>query len=234
MKNTLKGYFLLLLLAAGGCSTAPPPRDSYRPTLPPAYTSDESVNGSIFQAARDVRLFEDVRARRIGDIITIVLQESTQASKSAKTTTGKDSSINVENPTFLGAIPTFKVPGLIPLNNNRDNTLENDISSKQEFEGTGDSNQSNSLSGSISVTIADVLPNGNLVVRGEKWLTLNQGEEFIQISGIVRPQDISAANTVLSTQVADARITYSGSGMLADANKQGWLTRFFNSPLWPF
>jgi flagellar L-ring protein FlgH len=84
------------------------------------------------------------------------------------------------------------------------------------------------------VTVADVLPNGNLVVRGEKWLTLNQGDEYIQISGIVRPIDIRTDNTVLSGLVADARITYSGKGMVADSNKMGWLSRFFASAIWPF
>jgi flagellar L-ring protein precursor FlgH len=109
-----------------------------------------------------------------------------------------------------------------------------DLSGSRSFEGEADASQSNSLSGAITVTIADVLPNGNLVVRGEKWLTLNQGEEFIQVSGIVRPQDVTTANTVLSTQIADARITYSGKGTLADSNRMGWLARFFNSPVWPF
>ena len=235
MRHMHIAYLLpLLAVLASGCSTMPPPRDSYRPTLPPAYTAVEPANGSIYQAARDVRLFEDVKARRIGDIITIVLQEATQASKSSKTTTGKDSTVGIKSPTLFGAVPTFNVPGIIPLDSNRNNTLEMNLGSSNEFEGTADSNQSNSLTGNITVTIADVLPNGNLVVRGEKWLTLNQGEEYIQISGIVRPQDVSSFNTVLSTQVADARITYSGKGLLADANRQGWLARFFNSPLWPF
>ena len=90
------------------------------------------------------------------------------------------------------------------------------------------------MNGSITVTVAEVLPNGNMIVRGEKWLTLNQGEEYIQISGIVRPQDVRTDNTIFSTLVADARIAYSGKGMLANANSPGWLARFFNSPIWPF
>jgi flagellar L-ring protein precursor FlgH len=126
------------------------------------------------------------------------------------------------------------MPGLFPLDSNRNNTLEQNLSATREFEGEADSSQSNSLSGAITVTIADVLPNGNLMVRGEKWLTLNQGEEFIQISGMVRPQDVSTSNTVLSTQIADARITYSGEGFLAESNQMGWLARFFNHPIWPF
>lgn len=227
-------FALAALLVLGGCATTPPPRDSYRPTLPRAYISEESTDGSIYQTSRDVRLFEDVKARRVGDIITVVLQERTSASKSAKTSTDKTQATAIASPTIMGAIPTFNAPGIFPLDSNRNNTLQMNLNSSNAFEGEGDSSQSNSLTGNITVTIADVLPNGNLVVRGEKWLTLNQGEEFIQISGIVRPQDISTLNTILSTQIADARITYSGKGFLADANEMGWLAKFFNSPIWPF
>ncbi len=220
--------------ALGGCATTPRQQENYRPTLPPAYTYADPENGSIYQASQDVRLFEDVKARRVGDVITVVLRESTSASKSAKTTADKDQETEIASPTFFGASPTFNLPGIIPLDSNRDNTLEQSLSATRSFEGEADSSQSNSLSGAITVTISDVLPNGNLVVRGEKWLTLNQGEEFIQISGIVRPQDISTENTILSTQIADARIAYSGKGALAESNQMGWLARFFNHPIWPF
>jgi len=231
------GQLLIAIAAAGlfgGCASTPHPMDNYRPTMPQAYQQPESQSGSIYHAARDVRLFEDVKARRIGDVITVVLRESTSASKSAKTTADKDQETTVANPTFFGASPQFNLPGLIPLDSNRDNTLEQNLSATRAFDGEADSSQSNSLNGAITVTIADVLPNGNLVVRGEKWLTLNQGEEYIQISGIVRPQDIGPNNSILSTQIGDARITYSGKGFLHDSNSMGWLARFFNSPIWPF
>jgi flagellar L-ring protein precursor FlgH len=166
--------------------------------------------------------------------LTVVLKERTSASKSAKTSADKDQETSIANPTFFGASPQFNLPGLIPLDSNRDNTLEQNLSAERSFEGEADSSQSNSLTGEITVTIADVLPNGNLVVRGEKWLTLNQGEEFIQISGIVRPQDVGTNNRILSTQIGDARITYSGKGFLHDSNNMGWLARFFNHPVWPF
>ena len=217
-----------------GCASQAPTRDNYRPTLPPAYTTVEPVGGSIYQASGDIRLFEDVKARRIGDVITVLLQESTSASKSAKTSTDKEQETAIANPTFFGASPQFNLPGLIPLDSNRDNTLEQNLEASRTFAGEADSSQSNSLTGAITVTISDVLPNGNLVVRGEKWLTLNQGEEFIQISGIVRPQDVGTNNTILSTQIGDARITYSGKGVLAESNEMGWLARFFNHPIWPF
>jgi flagellar L-ring protein precursor FlgH len=124
--------------------------------------------------------------------------------------------------------PDFAVDGYTGL------TLEQSISSSSEFAGNGSSNQSNSLTGAIAVQVARVLPNGNLIVQGEKWLALNKGEEFIQLRGIVRPQDISATNTIPSTLVADARISYGGTGVISRANSPGWFSKFFNSPLNPF
>ena len=102
------------------------------------------------------------------------------------------------------------------------------------FDGAGDSSQSNQLSGEITVTVAEVLPNGNLVVQGEKWLGINQGNEFVRLRGIIRPVDISATNTVQSIQVANAQLYYGGTGALQDSNTPGWLSRFFNHPVWPF
>ena len=112
--------------------------------------------------------------------------------------------------------------------------LELYIAANSEFTGNGSSNQSNSLSGAIAVQVARVLPNGNLIVQGEKWLALNKGEEFIQLRGIVRPEDISATNTIPSTLVADARISYGGTGIIDRVNTPGWFSKFFNSPLNPF
>ena len=234
-----KGMSLTVLmisttLLASGCATVMPDKQVYHPATPPDYEYVEPTHGGIYQLGQEVRLFEDVKARRVGDLITIILSENTSASKSAKTTTDRATSIDVQSPTLLGATPTFNAPGFIPLDSNRGNTLSATLGSTNSFEGEGDSNQSNSLNGSITVTVAEVLPNGNMIVRGEKWLTLNQGEEYIQISGIVRPQDVRTDNTIFSTLVADARIAYSGKGMLANANSPGWLARFFNSPIWPF
>lgn len=217
------------LLTAGGCATLPPPQQDYRPTIVPAMVPPPQTDGSIYQNGYGMALFEDIKARRVGDVLTILLAEQTQASKKAATSTKKDTNAAIEAPTIMGGDVKFNLPG-----SNKLRTLEQKLQSAQDFSGEGDSSQSNSLSGRITVTVAEVLPNGNLLVRGEKWLTLNQGDEYIQISGIVRPVDIATDNTVLSTQVADARITYAGRGTLADANSMGWLARFFNSPYWPF
>jgi len=171
-------------------------------------------------------LFADTRARSIGDIVSVVLQESTSAAKSADTDLSKGSEIGVESPVLFGEPFDFGGGG------NYD--LSQSISSEYGFQGQGSSNQSNRLQGAIAVQVAKVLPNGNLVVQGEKWIKLNQGDEFIQLRGIIRPEDISPLNTVPSSLVADARISYGGTGIIEEANTPGWLTRFFTSPLNPF
>ena len=104
----------------------------------------------------------------------------------------------------------------------------------RSFAGSGDADQSNSLEGTITVTIAEVLPNGVLRVRGEKWITLTRGEELLRVSGLIRPADIRPDNTVSSSKLGDARIRYSGKGQLGDSTGMGWLARFFNGPLFPF
>lgn len=221
-------------MVLSGCATTTQPTATFRPTLPPVSYTPPPADGSIYHDGYEVRLFEDIKARRVGDIITIVLEERTQASKSASLETTKETDIEFPNPTILGSTPSFGVPGFFPLDSTSNNSLQTAVNSSHDFQGEGDASQSNSLSGNITVTVSEVLPNGNLLVRGERWLTLNQGEEFIQIAGIVRPQDINTDNTVSSTLVADAQITYSGKGVIADSNRIGWLGRFFMSVIWPF
>ncbi|MCC7413380.1 MAG: flagellar basal body L-ring protein FlgH [Gammaproteobacteria bacterium] len=224
-----------LLVLVSACNSAPKRDAAYAPMLPAARPAPpQAVSGAIYQSGYDVALFEDVRARRIGDLLTIRLIEATNAQKSASTKTGKTSSATIENPTILGTTPQFGLPGVLPLASTSNNTLETTVSSANDFEGSGDSSQSNKLSGDLTVTVADVLPNGNLIVRGEKRLNLNEGNEYVKLSGIVRPIDIRADNSVLSTKVADATIIYAGDGAPADASKLGWISRFFVSALFPF
>ena len=225
---------VLMMSVLTGCQSTPERDPEYAATRPVAFPETQSRNGAIYQAGHDVRLFEDHKARRVGDILTIVLNESTNASKSATTEIDKTSTTTVDNPTILGATPQFNAPGILPLSSNSNNNLAFGLNSEKSFEGDGSSTQSNNLTGNIGVTIAEVLPNGNLVVRGEKVLTLNQGHEYVRIKGIVRPGDISSSNTISSTQVADAVITYSGSGPVAESNVIPWLARFFISALFPF
>jgi flagellar L-ring protein FlgH len=224
----------LLLFALAACQSAPkrdPEFASMRPPLPPQPVMS---SGSIYQAGFDVRLYEDIKARRIGDILTVHLIENTDGSKSTNTTADRESTTNVTNPTILGANPQFGVPGFVPLTSTQNLGLETNLSSNSEFEGSGASSQKNQLTGDITVTVVEVLPNGNLIIRGEKRLTINNGNEYIRMSGIVRPIDIQSNNSVLSTQVADATIMYTGDGQVAETNVMGWLARFFISAIIPF
>ena len=202
-----------------------------RPSLPPV---EPESNGGIYKPGFDVRLFEDLKARRVGDILTVVLNESTNATKDSKTEIDKSNTSTVTNPTIFGASPEFNVPKFIPLNSTQDLSLETSLSSNHEFDGEGSAEQSNALTGSIPVSVIEVLPNGNLIVRGEKRVTLNNGVEYVQLSGIIRQVDILANNSVLSTQVADATIKYTGEGAVAESNFGGWLAKFFASPFMPY
>lgn len=196
----------------------------FAPIMPEIPAEDVVTTGSLYKTGWSSGLYSDTKARRVGDIITVLLQESTQASKSAKTETKKESDATLSPLVGLnGAAPTIG-----------GNTLQLGMESDSEFKGDAKSDQSNSLSGQISVHVMRALPNGNLIIRGEKWLTLNTGQEFIRLTGIVRAEDISAENTVESTRVANARISYSGKGKLAEAQEAGWLASFFNSTMWPF
>ncbi len=183
------------------------------------------ATGSIYQDAQhNLTLFDDMRAHQVGDILTVVLAEATDAAKSSDTSLGKSNSAVIENPVLAGQLRTIGT----------DSNLGFELGSDQSFEGESASNQSNSLQGSITVTVAKVYPSGNLYVQGEKWIQINQGDEYIRLRGIIRPVDISTNNTIMSTKIADARISYSGTGATADANRVGWLSRFFLSPIWPF
>ena len=160
----------------------------------------------------------------MGDILTITLRESTKAIKSDNLETKKNTAMAVTAPTLWG-VAAANVLG---------HDVETKMASTKNFKGEGDADQSNSLSGNISVTVVELLPNGNLSVRGEKRVTLNQGDEFIRLSGIVRPVDITSANIISSDKVADVTIMYVGEGAMADASKMGWLARIVQSPWFPF
>lgn len=178
------------------------------------------ANGAIFQAANGyAALTSGSRAAMVGDLLTISLVERTQASKSNTAFTDRSGNIGLTPPT-TGPLAVF-------------NPTDVAFSGGGKFDGKGAAAQSNALQGEISVTIAAVYPNGTMLVRGEKLVTLNRGDEHIRIAGLVRAADIGPDNRVPSTRVADARITYSGTGEIARASRQGWLNRFF-SMLSPF
>ena len=185
----------------------------------------QRTDGSLYQDSYGLSLFGDRKAHFVGDIITITLSENTVSKKSSNVNVKKEDSLNFNSGagTLLGMDPSA---GKVNLATN--------LAQNRKFGGNSGADQSNSLQGNITVTVAEIMPNGNLVVRGEKWMTLNSGDEFIRISGIVRPDDVAPDNTILSTRLANAKISYSGTGSLADSQKMGWLAKFFNSPIWPF
>ena len=222
-RKTIPGL-VLLVLASAGCVSVTPPTSVHQPisVRPPAPAVAAPTDGAIYSVGlANGLLFEDRRARRVGDTLTIAILENTNASKKSATNTGRASNNN------------FGVTGLqgLPGKSFLGSTLG--ATSDFSFDGKGESTNNNVFTGTITVTVTDVLPNGNLLVSGEKQVGINQGSEYIRLSGIVNPIHLNSANTVFSTQVADARIEYRGSGAVAENQQTGWLTRFFLNVL-PF
>ncbi|GAB1596617.1 flagellar basal body L-ring protein FlgH [Lysobacter claricitrinus] len=204
---------------------------SQQPTMQPVamVTNVGDGGGSIYASAgstgtKPMRLFQDNKARDVGDLLTIILVETTSASTKATTAINKQSSIDLAAPTIAGQSVTYKGK----------NILQVGVDGKRGFNGAGDTKQSNSLDGTVSVTVVQDLGNGNLLVSGEKKIRLNQGDEVVQVQGVVRTADISADNTISSERVADAKIVYGGRGPVSRSNAMGWLDRFFNSALMPY
>ena len=214
------GVVLCALLSACGSPPRKPDPSVARVLPPPTPRTD----GAIYQAGQQIELFADLKARRVGDVLTIRLTETTSASKSATTKTAKTTTVNNTGPTIFGrTITTSGVP-----------IYTTALSGADSFDGEGSSTQANSLAGSLTVTVMEVQSNGNLVVQGDKTLKLNQGDEFVHVSGVVRRADIATDNTVTSDKVADAHISYSGKGVINSSNSMGWLARFFNSVFAPY
>jgi flagellar L-ring protein precursor FlgH len=218
MKRLAPAAVATLALLAAGCASRVPLDQPDEDRMPLARAASRGISGGVF-SSDTVSLTSDARAFRAGDVVTVILQETTQASKKAGTSFSKGASASVAPLAALGK--TFPKTAL-------------EMSADRSFAGDSTSTQQNALSGAVTVIVEEVLPNGLLRVAGEKRLTLNQGEEFVRLKGMLRAADIDADNQVSSLRVANARIAYSAQGALADANKPGWLTRFFTGPLMPF
>ncbi len=223
MNALLKFAILGLTVLLAGCAALQPSivrapvTARAEPLSPPV-----AKNGAIFQAnAAHLALFEDRRARFVGDTLTINIIEKTSASKKSSTTANREA-----GDTF--AVPTLaNLPGKGILGANLSATANN------KFTGKGESASNNDFTGTLAVTVIEILPNGNMLVAGEKQFAINQGTEFLRFAGVVNPNTITAGNVVNSTQVADARIEYRGNGYIDEAQTMGWLARFFMSVL-PF
>jgi flagellar L-ring protein precursor FlgH len=221
----LLAAFTASFVSAAGCSASKAKDHKPEPVVARVLPAPvPRTEGAIYQAGQQMELFADLKARRVGDVLTITLNESTTANKNAITKTTKTTSAITSGPTLFGKSITTK--GVPIFNTN--------LNGADAFDGEGQSSQSNSLAGALTVTVIDVQANGNLVVQGDKTLKLNQGDEFVHISGVIRTADIQSNNTVTSDKLADAKISYSGKGVIDSANTMGWLARFFNSPFSPF
>jgi len=221
-----KAYAAVVVSCLTACS-APTSRLAAlaEPTVESISVGAASANhGAIYREGRDLRLFEHFVARNVGDILTVRLAETTDASKSASTTTKKSSKADLPGPVIAGrpvAIGGTKI-------------FAGALADDSAFAGEGASKQSNRLFGDVTVIVERRLPNGDLYVRGDKSIVINQGRESIRVSGIVRPVDIEPDNSVVSTRLGAANIAYSGRGALADSNAPGLFSRLFNAPWLPF
>ncbi|GAA5132039.1 flagellar basal body L-ring protein FlgH [Thalassotalea piscium] len=226
MKYTI--LVIIVWMTLTGCASTEqaqilPNDPDFAPILPEMEEESIIPTGSLFKPNYVNNIYSDSKAHRVGDIISVILNESTQAKKNAKTELKKDNSANLDPIIGLGGAAI----------NFKDDAIQFGLNQSSNFKGDSKADQGNSLSGNISVHVLRVLPNGNLMIRGEKWMTLNSGDEYIRLTGIIRAQDISSNNTIVSNKVANARIQYSGTGSFAEVNEQGWLSKFFNSSWWP-
>ena len=215
-------WWVLAGVLVSACTTVPPTNVHQPMTVRPAARGDSPpANGSIYQPGASRTLFEDRRSRYVGDTMTIVIAETTSASTKSNTNVSRATNISASIPTVSG-LPGKSLQGLA-LSAESENTLA----------GKGDAAANNVFTGNITVTVIEVLPNGNLLVSGEKQVSIGHGTEYIRLSGVVNPYFISTANTISSANVADARIEYKATGAISEAQVMGWLARFFMSVL-PF
>ena len=226
--KTLRPLFVVSVLALlQGCATEPVdmvlrPSPEFQPVYPLASDRPKIATGRIYSNRQSDAWFGRGRNYQVGDIITVLLNESTQAARTQNTDVSREAKNNLPSgmSTKVGKMSPF-LEG-IDLNDNKTSST-----------GKGKADQQASLSGSVAVTVVEILANGNLVIRGEKKLGLAEGTEVIQVSGVIRPEDIGPNSTVQSRRLANAQIAYRGSGDLANATKAGWGTSFMHK-YWPF
>ena len=196
---------------------------SIQPNFTNVMTENVSLEGAVYDGGGGL-FASDRRANNVGDIITVTLEENITAANSGTETTSKKDSYTFDLPEALFG-PSSLIGKLLFSGGVDESRLQG--GTEQSFQGSGSANQANSLTGTISVTVVRVFPNGNLEIKGERKLMYNSGTEYIRVAGVVRPEDISSSNTVSSTKVADAKISYTGTGDMNDSVTKGWLSRYF-------
>lgn len=216
-----------ILLAA--CQSDPKRDPTFAAVAPQSIPVVPRGNGSIYQAGFERAWFENIRARRVGDILVVNLVEETEAIHENSGKVDKSNNTSITNPTLFGSDLSFKLPTQNGMYN-----LGQSLASSTSFSGDADNEQKNELTGSVTVMVTEVLSNGYLRVRGEKRIGMTGGNEYVRVSGIVRPEDIDTQNTVDSTRVADATLIYVGDGQVSKATQMGWLAKFFISAIMPF
>ncbi|MEY4316522.1 MAG: Flagellar L-ring protein precursor [Pseudomonadota bacterium] len=227
MKNLRPLFIVSVLALLQGCATEPVdmvlrPSPEFQPVYPLASDRPKIATGGIYSNRQSDAWFGRGRNYQVGDIITVLLNESTQAARTQNTDVSREAKNSLPSgaSTQVGKFSPF-LDG-VNLNDNKTSST-----------GKGKADQQASLSGSVAVTVVEILANGNLVIRGEKKLGLSEGTEVIQVSGVIRPEDIGPNSTVQSRRLANAQIAYRGSGDLANATKAGWGTSFMHK-YWPF
>jgi len=243
MKKYIKfGIFVLVAMAMSACAggkgvkqeaaLAPGVRTAAEKpaTIHPGNEYQSPTEASLFRESSYDGFFQDLRAHKVGDLVTINIVETSKATKKADTKTARTSSINAGIDSLLGYESKMKSWGVPKA---FDNTAMFKASMGNKFDGSGSTSRDESMTASITARVVQVLPNGNLVVEGTRKIRVNNETQNITLSGIIRPSDISPDNTVLSSYIADARIDYTGSGPVSDKQRPGWLARIVDF-VWPF
>ena len=219
-----------------GKASAPPPVGDIQGSQSEVYPLSEPSEGSLWADTGSTKLFVDMRAREVGDLVTVQISETPSAKLDANTKTSRDSSIEAGITDLLGylkALETDKGRKHGGMTSRFDRTSMFKANFKPSFDGKGTSDRSANVVASITARVVQVLPNGNLRISGHREVKVNNETEYITISGIIRPEDIQQNNVIQSTYIADARVEYAGKGVLADKQRPGWLMRILDN-VWPF
>ncbi|MEW5724669.1 MAG: flagellar basal body L-ring protein FlgH [Thermodesulfobacteriota bacterium] len=247
MNHRMKVLLIIALIMAaavflfagcdGSSATLSPPSANVEAALrtPPVQLYESvppKTEGSLFSDAVNPDLFSDVKARQVGDIITINIVESSKASKNAQTQLGRSNEVQAGISALVG-FETYTHPFLTELDPNFNLGTGINATYESKFKGTGKTSRDDNVTAQISARVLQVLPNGQLVIRGSREIKVNNETQILVIQGVIRPEDVAADNTILSTYIADAKIDYVGKGDLARQQRQGWLSRLLDI-IWPF
>ncbi len=234
--KAIVGTTLCLLFFLPACSTSHRAIDSTSTVIPQHLYAKESKQiiqeGAMWPGDTvDNLLFEDSKARKVGDIVTVVINETNTSSQSATTDTSKNTTVDMKEPNIFGLPTSLGVQNFLGLGTQFDPTVSASIANQNQ--GNGTVTRNGSLTGEISALITEILPSGNFRLEGRRTVTVNNEEQILVLRGIIRPQDINFDNTILSRWIADASISLTGEGVVADEQRKGWLAKVL-SKVWPF